>query len=148
LTQLSLPSDLRRNPDGEVFYVAGNVDIPGGLNITMQGRKTFIINGYLRINSPMTFDPNASVGFIVRGGFIDIGSNVRNLDGFYYSPIGFTGIRILGNTNPITFHGLLVARNIVIQRTTGVISFDPRIFTKHPPGFSLFASPAWREKAP
>lgn len=156
-------SGYNNNPEGDVWYVRGDLTIGdktmplGNGNVTYKGRGTVIVDGNLNFDRdlvPDTTDPNAMIGFLV----------TKNVN-FNCSPSGATGAlaetvqaevlsrgnitvasRVVGGENyPLDFIGLLAAvGNISLVQGNGAIeknsagssfSYDGRIIKNPLPGF-------------
>lgn len=145
-------SVLTTEPDG-VYIVNPNYQV--GLRklygvqiltgILMQGKKTIIIpDGNLYIWNNLTLAPNASIGFIVKKGDVEIGSAVTQADGLYYVPNG--KFILYYSTNPFTIKGLIIAKKFQHLGRAGVgrrIDWDESIVKNPPPGFSFLLPPVW-----
>ena len=134
------------------------------LSLSTEGytdRGTIIVEqGDLILGGDITVSGEGSMlGFIVENGNVIIAGNVENLRRVaIFAPNG--NIIIESSPNSATISGLLVAREIIIQRNNITIEYDSRItggigsingipVIYHAlPGFSQIIPPTWREGVP
>ena len=148
------------NPEGGVWRINSLLPLDAE---SFKGRGTIIVEqGDLTLGGDITVagvvGEGEMLGFIV-GGDVIIESGVGELRHVaIFAPNGRIIIKPSSNSTRIT--GLLVAKEIVIQRNNIVIEYDPRVaggfgsingipVIYHAlPGFSQIIPPTWRERAP
>lgn len=134
------------SPDGGVFWVKGNLTLK---NTQFKAKGTIIVDGNLIVEGDTSYSAattNSSLGIIVLGN-INIRPSVNNLVGAYFTPNNL--VVESGSGNLFTFNGLLIGgTSLVLNRESFTISYDPRIVSLAPPGFSQFYLPIFREATP
>lgn len=134
------------SPDGGVFWVKGNLTLR---NTQFKAKGTIIVDGNLIVEGDTSYSAataSSSLGIIALGN-INIRPSVNNLIGAYFTPNNL--VVESGSNNLFTFNGLLIGgASLALNRESFTISYDPRITSFPPPGFSQFYLPIFREATP
>jgi len=159
--------------NGKVYYYTGDLTISSALTLNkgtgaQKGSGTVVIEGNLNINADILYQSGAvasridnlpSVAWIVKGNIV-IDETVENVAGVFYSEGSIsTGTTGFNETDiPITISGMLIARQINLQRLfadetqepSEQIIFDGRAIVNPPPGLADISKglPVLREIRP